>query len=54
MKMKKWEYKTIVSASKGFICDPTSKFNKLGQEGWEAVGISHREVYLITLFKKEI
>ena len=53
MKMKRWEYKTIMSVSKGLIFDPTRQFNKLGEEGWEAVGISHKDGFLIGLFKRE-
>ncbi|MCF7861840.1 hypothetical protein K9M79_06360 [Candidatus Woesearchaeota archaeon] len=51
--MKKWEYKTVMTVSKGVFFDPTKQFNKLGEEGWEAVGISHKGEVLITLFKRE-
>lgn len=49
----KWEYKVTCTCSKGLIFDPTTKFNKLGEEGWEAIGIDHKNGNLITLFKGE-
>lgn len=38
----KWEYKTVMSVSKGLILSPDKEFNRLGEEGWEAAGISSR------------
>jgi hypothetical protein len=43
-----------MSVSKGLFFDPSEQFNKLGEDGWEAVSISHKDNLLITLFKKEI
>lgn len=50
----KWEYKTIMSVSRGLVFNPDKQFNKLGEEGWEAVGISHKDGQLIALFKRQI
>lgn len=51
----KWEYKTVTSWSKGVILNPDSKLNKLGEQGWEAVGIVHqKDGTLVTLMKREV
>ena len=52
--MKKYEYKTVMSTSRGLILNPDRELNKLGRNGWEAVGISHKDGLLITLFKREV
>lgn len=54
MTTTQWEYKTTMTASKGFFKDPSEQFNTLGREGWEAVGISHKDGLLITLFKRRL
>ena len=52
--MKKYEYKTVFSMSKGLVFTPDKKLNELGSQGWEAVGISQRQNFLVILFKKTI
>ena len=53
--MAKFEYKTVVCPNKGLVLGPERKLNKLGKEGWEAIGLTKQSNGdLIVVMKREI
>ena len=53
--MKEFEYKTVVCPNKGVLLGPERKLNKLGKEGWEAIGMAKQSNGdLVVMMKREV
>jgi len=53
--MKQFEYKTVVCPNKGLVLGPERKLNKLGKEGWEAIGLTKQSNGdLVVVMKREV
>jgi hypothetical protein len=51
--MVKWEYQLERSGSVDGFKEFTSRLNKLGDEGWEAVGVSEYDQDFTVLLKRQ-
>ena len=51
--MVKWEYQLERSGSVEGFKELTSRLNKLGDEGWEAIGVSEYDEDLTVLLKRQ-
>ena len=51
--MVKWEYQLERSGSVEGVKELTSRLNKLGDEGWEAVGVSAYDEDFTVLLKRQ-
>jgi hypothetical protein len=53
MTVVKWEYQIERSGSIEGFKDLTSRLNKLGDEGWEAIGVSEYDEDFTVLLKRQ-
>jgi hypothetical protein len=53
MTMVKWEYQLERSGSVEGFKEFTSRLNKLGDEGWEAIGVSEYDQDFTVLLKRQ-
>ena len=51
--MVKWEYQLERSGSVEELKELTSRLNKLGDEGWEAIGVSEYDQDFTVLLKRQ-